>query len=111
MKMLTMPRLSQDATFRLIGSRTTWERGTGAALTSRLQSFETEVLTLQTGCAYQQAAGATDYLCTRADALGAGLKLSDIKCGWFNERRHNEFFPRLLLPRSSAAPVFCCPAL
>ena len=36
-------RLSQDATFRLIGSEKIWERG--AALTSRLQSFETELLT------------------------------------------------------------------
>jgi hypothetical protein len=35
-------RLSQDPTFRLIGSEKTWERG--AALTSRLQSFETEML-------------------------------------------------------------------
>src|SRR5215470_15281001 len=36
-------RLSQDPMFRLIGSRKIWERG--AALTSRLQSFETELLT------------------------------------------------------------------
>jgi len=36
-------RLSQDPAFRLIGSRTVRERG--AALTSRLQSFETEILT------------------------------------------------------------------
>jgi hypothetical protein len=36
-------RLSQDPTFRLIGSKKIWERG--AALTSRLQSFETELLT------------------------------------------------------------------
>src|SRR4029434_4147371 len=36
-------RLSQDPTFRLIGSTKIWERG--AALTSRLQSFETEMLT------------------------------------------------------------------
>ena len=36
-------RLSQDPTFRLIGSEKIWERG--AALTSRLQSFETELLT------------------------------------------------------------------
>jgi len=35
-------RLSQDPTFRLIGSKKIWERG--AALTSRLQSFETELL-------------------------------------------------------------------
>ena len=36
-------RLSQDPAFRLIGSRRIWERG--AALTSRMQSFETELLT------------------------------------------------------------------
>ena len=35
-------RLSQDPTFRLIGSERVWDRG--AALTSRLQSFETELL-------------------------------------------------------------------
>jgi len=33
-------RLSQDPTFRLIGSEKIWERG--AALTSRLQSFEAD---------------------------------------------------------------------
>jgi hypothetical protein len=36
-------RLSQDPTFRLIGSEKIWERE--ADLTSRLQSFETEPLT------------------------------------------------------------------
>ena len=36
-------RLSEDPTFRLIGSEKIWERG--AALTSWLQSFETELLT------------------------------------------------------------------
>jgi hypothetical protein len=35
-------RVSQDPTFRLIGSEKIWERG--AALTSRLQSFEAEML-------------------------------------------------------------------
>jgi len=35
-------RLWQDPTFRLIGSEKIWDRG--AALTSRLQSFETELL-------------------------------------------------------------------
>jgi hypothetical protein len=35
-------RLSQAPTFRLIGSEKIWDRG--AALTSRLQSFETEML-------------------------------------------------------------------
>ena len=36
-------RLSQDPTFRLIGSEKIWDRGT--ALPSRLHWFETEVLT------------------------------------------------------------------
>jgi hypothetical protein len=36
-------RLAQDPTFRLMGSERIWERR--AALTSRLQSFETELLT------------------------------------------------------------------
>jgi hypothetical protein len=36
-------RLSQDPTFRLIGSEKIWDRG--AALPSRLHWFETEVLT------------------------------------------------------------------
>jgi hypothetical protein len=36
-------RLSSDPTFRLIGSDRIWDRG--AALTSRLQTFETEMLT------------------------------------------------------------------
>ena len=36
-------RLSQDPTFRLIGCEKIWERG--AALTARLHSFETELLT------------------------------------------------------------------
>jgi hypothetical protein len=35
-------RLSQDPTFRLIGSEKTWDRGT--ALTSRVQTFEAEML-------------------------------------------------------------------
>ncbi len=35
-------RLSQEATFRLIGSKKHWDRG--AAMTSRLQTFETEML-------------------------------------------------------------------
>jgi hypothetical protein len=35
-------RHSRDPTFRLIGSEMIWDRG--AALTSRLQGFETEIL-------------------------------------------------------------------
>ena len=40
-------RLSQDPTFRLIGSEKIWDRG--AALPSRLHWFETEVLTQEPG--------------------------------------------------------------
>jgi hypothetical protein len=44
MRMSTTPkRLSQDPAFRLIGSEKVLERG--AVLTSRVQSFETELLT------------------------------------------------------------------
>jgi len=46
-------RLSQDPTFRLIDSEKIWERG--AALTSRLQSFETELLTQQENLAGLEA--------------------------------------------------------
>jgi hypothetical protein len=41
-------RLAKDPIFRLIGSKKIWERGT--ALTSRLQSFETTLLTQTDGC-------------------------------------------------------------
>ena len=41
-------RLSQHPALRLIGSEKIWERG--AALTSRLQSFETEVLAQDRTC-------------------------------------------------------------
>ncbi len=42
LRQLVYSRLFQDPTLRLIGSEKIWERG--AALTSRLQSFETELL-------------------------------------------------------------------
>ena len=49
-------RLSQDPTFRLIGSRKIWERG--AALTSRLQ---TEVLTQEENLAAAGTAGSGQH--------------------------------------------------
>src|SRR5215470_2404490 len=42
MRMSMTERLSQDPAFRLIGSEKVWDRG--VALTSRLQTFETEML-------------------------------------------------------------------
>ena len=58
-------RLSQDPTFRLIGSHKIWQRG--AALTSRLQSFETEVLTQEENLA--GLAALNRELVARADAI------------------------------------------
>jgi hypothetical protein len=58
-------RLSQDPTFRLIGSHKIWERG--AALTSRLQSFETEVLTQEENLA--GLAALNRELIARAEAI------------------------------------------
>ena len=58
-------RLSQDPAFRLIGSRKIWERG--AALTSRLQSFETEVLTQEENLA--GLAALNRELVARAEAI------------------------------------------
>jgi hypothetical protein len=58
-------RLAQDPTFRLIGSRKIWKRG--AALTSRLQSFETEVLTQEENLA--GLAALNRELVARAEAI------------------------------------------
>ncbi len=60
-------RLSQDPTFRLIGSEKIWDRG--AALTSRLQSFETELLAEE-----ENFAGLVTInreLIARAEAIGS----------------------------------------
>src|ERR1700683_4664763 len=60
-------RPSQDPTFRLIGSEKIWERG--AALTSRLQSFETEVLTQEENLA--GLAALNRELIGKAEAIAA----------------------------------------
>jgi hypothetical protein len=63
-------RLSQDPTFRLIGSEKNWDRG--AALTSRLQTFETEML-----AEAENFAGLTELnraLIGRAEAMDAGYR-------------------------------------
>src|SRR2546427_6126405 len=57
-------RLCHDPTFRLIGSEKNWDRG--AALTSRLQTFETEMLAEEGNFAGLAGAG------TGADLAGGG---------------------------------------
>jgi Transposase DDE domain group 1 len=64
-------RLSQDPAFRLIGSRKIWERG--AALTSRLQSFETEVLTQEENLA--GLAALNRELVARAEAIDSTRRI------------------------------------
>ena len=58
-------RLAQDPTFRLMGSERIWERG--AALTSRLQSFETVLLTQEENLA--GLAAINRELIARAEAI------------------------------------------
>src|SRR5712692_3649192 len=61
-------RLSQDPAFRLIGSETIWDRG--AALTSRLQTFETEMLAEEGN--FAGLAGLNRALIGRAEATDSG---------------------------------------
>jgi hypothetical protein len=60
-------RLSQDPTFRLIGSEKLWDRG--AALTSRLQTFETEMLAKEEN--FQGLARINRELIGNAESLGS----------------------------------------
>ena len=64
-------RLSQDPAFRLIGSEKVLERG--AALTSRLQSFETELLTQGENLA--GLAGISRDLIAKAEVIDAAHRV------------------------------------
>jgi hypothetical protein len=63
-------RLFQDPTFRLIGSEKIWDRG--AALTSRLQSFGTEMLA--EGANFAGLASLSRALIAKAEALDSGYR-------------------------------------
>ena len=63
-------RLSQDPTFRLIGSEKIWERG--AALSSRLQSFETEMLAREEN--FAGLARLNRALIGKAEAVDSGYR-------------------------------------
>jgi hypothetical protein len=60
-------RLCQDPTFRLIGSEKVWDRG--AALTSRLQTFETEMLAEEGN--FASLARINRELIAKAETIGA----------------------------------------
>ncbi|MGD0000619.1 MAG: IS1380 family transposase [Bryobacteraceae bacterium] len=64
-------RLSQDPTFRLIGSERIWDRG--AALTSRLQTFETEMLAEEEN--FASLARINRELIGKAEALDSPLRV------------------------------------
>jgi hypothetical protein len=70
-------RLAQDPAFRLIGSEKTWDRG--AALTSRLQAFETEMLAEEENFGSLASINreligkARGHRCATADRVGYGL--------------------------------------
>ena len=63
-------RLSHDPTFRLIGSEKIWDRG--AALTSRLQSFETEMLAQEEN--FAGLGRLNRALIGRAEAMDSGYR-------------------------------------
>jgi len=63
-------RLSQDPTFRLISSERVWDRG--AALTSRLQSFETEMLAEEEN--FAGLAGLNRALISRAKTMDSDYR-------------------------------------
>ena len=64
-------RVSQDPTFRLIGSEKIRERG--AALPSRLQSFETEMLAGRSGD-FAGLAKLNRALIRKAEEIGSGSR-------------------------------------
>ena len=71
--------LSQDPTFRLIGSEKTWDRG--AALTSRLQTFETEMLAEEDN--FRSLARINRGLIAKAEAV----KMTRLSCHRFRSNQ------------------------
>ena len=84
-------RLSQDPAFRLIGSQEIWERG--AALTSRLQSFETELLTEEVNLA--GLAALNRELVAQAEAIDAPrrvvLDMDSTEIPVYGEQEHSAY--------------------
>ncbi len=84
-------RLSQDPAFRLIGSSKIWERG--AALTSRLQSFETELLTQEENLA--GLATLNRGLIARAEAVDSPhrvvLDMDSTEVPVYGEQEHSAY--------------------
>jgi len=83
-------RLSHDPTFRLIGSEQIWERG--AALTSRVHSFETSCSPkMRTSPGWRRSTGRCSRgECSRIDLLATGRIWRPPKGGDGRHRRHRE---------------------
>ena len=86
-------RLAQDPTFRLMGSERIWERG--AALTSRVQSFETELLTQEENLsglaainreliARAEAIDSPQRVVLDMDSTETGVRAAGEQCGQFS---------------------------
>jgi len=84
-------RLSQDPTFRLIGSAKTWERG--AALPSRLHWFETEVLSRDENL--EGLSRINRELLAKAEVMDAGqrvvLDMDSTEIPVYGEQEHSTY--------------------
>lgn len=84
-------RLSHDPTFRLIGSEQLWERG--AALTSRVHSFETELLTQDENLA--GLAAINRELIARVEAMESSprvvLDIDSTEIPVYGQQEHNAY--------------------
>ncbi len=84
-------QLSHDPTFRLIGSEKIWDRG--AALTSRLQTFETEMLAEEEN--FAGLARLNRELIGKAEALGspyrAVLDMDSTEIPVYGEQEHSAY--------------------
>jgi len=98
-------RLSQDPTFRLIGSKKILERG--AALTSRLQSFETGVLTQEEN--FAGLAALNRELIAKAEAIDSPrrvmLDMDSTEIPVYGRQEHSAYNGHFESTCSSAAAV------
>jgi len=95
-------RLSQDPTFRLIGSEKIWERG--AALTSRLQSFETELLTQEQNPA--GPAAINRELLGKAETIDSPQRVVlDSECSWRPRSKSTEWWRTRCGSKSRPKPM------
>jgi hypothetical protein len=105
-------RLCHDPTFRLIGSEKIWDRG--AALTSRLQTFETEMLAEEDN--FAGLARLNRALIGRAEAMDSGyravLDMDSTEIPVYGEQEKGTVWRPSSVPATFIVPKvgkrFCC---